>query len=168
MLKWWPVAWSGAFTRRNGRVFHEGGCLRLDHGLTKGRGPDACIDTVGTEAAPIAQIGCSTGRRRRLSWGRIVRMSCVRRFHCCRNFGTVSIVGVDGGFLESYGFRHQSGTDVPDGADACPALPAKAVRAYRERRHRSLLRHHPHGPARKGPELYKTFRDKEDAASRLS
>lgn len=38
--------------------------------------------------------------------------------HCCRNFGTVLIVGVHGGFVdENPGEHHQSGPCISNGSD---------------------------------------------------
>ena len=70
--------------------------------LTKGRGADACIDAVGTEAAPMASVRlhARTGSKTATFMGTDRPHVLRQAIHCCRNFGTVSIVGVYGGFLD--------------------------------------------------------------------
>ena len=69
--------------------------------LTKGRGADACIDAVGTEAAPMAsaEFDARPGEDGDF-YGDGLSACPASAIHCCRNFGTVSIVGVYGGFLD--------------------------------------------------------------------
>jgi threonine dehydrogenase-like Zn-dependent dehydrogenase len=69
--------------------------------LTKGRGADACIDAVGTEAEPTASFDSMLDRIKTATFMGTDRPHVLRQaIHCCRNFGTVSIVGVYGGFLD--------------------------------------------------------------------
>jgi threonine dehydrogenase-like Zn-dependent dehydrogenase len=65
--------------------------------LTSGRGADACIDAVGTEPDTGAWIPWLIESKSQLSSEQNVLRQAI---HCCRNFGTVSIVGVYGGFLD--------------------------------------------------------------------
>jgi threonine dehydrogenase-like Zn-dependent dehydrogenase len=52
--------------------------------------------------------------------------------HCCRNFGTVSIVGVYGGLLDKIpmGSAINRGLTFPDGTDSRATLSAAAPRPH--------------------------------------
>ena len=122
--------------------------------LTKGRGADACIDAVGTEPLANSSFYAMVDRVKVATFMGTDRPHVLRQaIHCTRNFGTVSIVGVYGGFLDKipFGSAINRGLDHAHGADAGPGLPAQAARSYRERRHRPILRDHPHGEPRRGP-----------------
>ena len=69
--------------------------------LTSGRGADACIDAVGTEPDTTASFDSVVDRIKVATFMGTDRPHVLRQaIHCCRNFGTVSIVGVYGGFLD--------------------------------------------------------------------
>ncbi len=69
--------------------------------LTGGRGADACIDAVGTEAESMASLDSFIDRVKVATFMGTDRPHVLRQaIQCCRNFGTVSIVGVYGGFLD--------------------------------------------------------------------
>ena len=69
--------------------------------LTHGRGADACIDAVGTEPDTTASFDSVIDRVKVATFMGTDRPHVLRQaIHCCRNFGTVSIVGVYGGFLD--------------------------------------------------------------------
>lgn len=69
--------------------------------LTGGRGADACIDAVGTEPETTASIGSVIDRIKVATFMGTDRPHVLRQaIECCRNFGTVSIVGVYGGYLD--------------------------------------------------------------------
>ena len=89
----------------------EAGALTLDfmkediydqiQELTGGRGADACIDAVGTEAEPSASFDSRLDRVKVATFMGTDRPHVLRQaIHCCRNFGTVSIVGIYGGFVD--------------------------------------------------------------------
>ena len=66
--------------------------------LTQGRGADACIDAVGTEPATGSGFDAVVDRIKVATFMGTDRPHVLRQaIHCCRNFGTVSIVGVYGG-----------------------------------------------------------------------
>jgi threonine dehydrogenase-like Zn-dependent dehydrogenase len=93
--------------------------------LTKGRGADACIDAVGTEAEPMVSADSMLDRVKTATFMGTDRPHVLRQaIHCCRDFGTVSVVGVYGGFLDKIpmGSAINRGSHVPDGADAGTAL----------------------------------------------
>jgi threonine dehydrogenase-like Zn-dependent dehydrogenase len=71
--------------------------------LTHGRGADACIDAVGTEPHTTASIDSVIDRVKVATFMGTDRPHVLRQaIHCCRNFGTVSIVGVYGGLLDKF------------------------------------------------------------------
>jgi threonine dehydrogenase-like Zn-dependent dehydrogenase len=67
--------------------------------LTKGRGADACIDAIGTEPETTASKDSVVDRIKVATFLGTDRPHVLREaITCCRNFGTVSIVGVYGGY----------------------------------------------------------------------
>jgi threonine dehydrogenase-like Zn-dependent dehydrogenase len=70
--------------------------------LTGGRGPDACIDAVGAEAHGHALVYAydRTKQALMLETDRPIALrECIR---ACKNGGTVSVVGVYGGFIDKF------------------------------------------------------------------
>jgi threonine dehydrogenase-like Zn-dependent dehydrogenase len=88
---------------------------------------------------------------------------------CCRNFGTVSIVGVYGGYLDK----------IPMGSAVNRGLTFRMAQTPVQRYLPKLLALIEEGkidpsfvithraPLSDGPELYKTFRDKEDGCIKV-
>jgi threonine dehydrogenase-like Zn-dependent dehydrogenase len=88
---------------------------------------------------------------------------------CCRNGGTVSIVGVYGGFLDK----------VPMGSAINRGLTLRMAQTPVQRYLPKLLKLIEDGafdpsfvithraPLERGPELYKTFRDKQDGCIKV-
>ena len=73
--------------------------------LTKGRGADACIDAVGTEPLANSSFYAMVDRVKVATFMGTDRPHVLRQaIHCARNFGTVSVVGVYGGFLDKIPF----------------------------------------------------------------
>ena len=69
--------------------------------LTGGRGADACVDAVGTEASATGSFDAVVDRIKVATfmgtdWPHVLRQA----IRCCRNFGVISIVGVYGGLLD--------------------------------------------------------------------
>jgi threonine dehydrogenase-like Zn-dependent dehydrogenase len=113
--------------------------------LTKGRGADACIDAVGTEAESTASFDSMLDRIKTATFMGTDRPHVLRQaIHCCRNFGTVSIVGVYGGFLDKTLMERVEKGEID------PSF---------------VITHR--GPLEDGPGLYKTFRDKQDGCVKV-
>jgi threonine dehydrogenase-like Zn-dependent dehydrogenase len=138
--------------------------------LTKGRGADACIDAVGTEAAPMASADSMLDRVKTATFMGTDRPHVLRQaIHCCRNFGTVSIVGVYGGFLDT----------IPMGSAINRGLTFRMAQTPVQHYLPKLLERIENGdidpsfvithtaPLEDGPELYKTFRDKKDGCIKV-
>src|SRR6201996_7077246 len=69
--------------------------------LTGGRGADACIDAVGTEPETTASTDSVIDRIKVATFMGTDRPHVLRQaIQCCPNFGTVAIVGVDGGYVD--------------------------------------------------------------------
>ncbi len=70
--------------------------------MTGGRGPDACIDAVGLEAhAPGVMYAYDRAKQALML--ETDRPTALREaIMCCRNGGTVSVIGVYGGFIDKF------------------------------------------------------------------
>ena len=128
--------------------------------MTKGRGPDRCIDAVGAVLDKTkASVGLATDRPAALRDAII----------CCCKGGTVSIPGVSIGFPDK----------VPMGAAMNKALTFKMGQTHVQKYKEQLLKTILDGeigpsfvithevPLEKGPEMDKTFRDKQDGCIKV-
>jgi threonine dehydrogenase-like Zn-dependent dehydrogenase len=71
--------------------------------LTGGRGPDACIDAVGMEAHTHHAIVHAYDRVKQATGMETDRPIALREaIMACRNGGTVSVIGVYGGFIDKF------------------------------------------------------------------
>ncbi|QLF68937.1 glutathione-dependent formaldehyde dehydrogenase [Peteryoungia desertarenae] len=138
--------------------------------LTRGRGADACIDAVGTEADTFSSVYATWDRIKVATFMGTDRPHVLRQaIHCCRNFGTVSIVGVYGGFLDK----------IPMGSAINRGLTFRMAQTPVQRYLPKLLglieegKFDPsfvithRGSLEDGPELYKKFRDKKDGCIKV-
>ena len=138
--------------------------------LTSGRGADACIDAVGTEPHTTASFDSIIDRMKVATFMGTDRPHVLRQaIHCCRNFGTVSIVGVYGGFLDK----------IPMGSAINRGLTFRMAQTPVQHYMPKLLALIEQGtidptvvithtaPLEDGPELYRTFRDKKDGCVKV-
>jgi threonine dehydrogenase-like Zn-dependent dehydrogenase len=138
--------------------------------LTQGRGADACIDAVGTESEPSASWDARLDRIKVALFMGTDRPHVLRQaIHCCRNFGTVSIVGVYGGFLDK----------IPMGSAINRGLTFRMAQTPVQHYAQMLLDRIAEGEIdpsfvithraglEDGPDLYKTFRDKRDGCIKV-
>ena len=132
--------------------------------MTGGRGPDACIDAVGMEAHGHG----ATVRLRPGEAGDAARdrppLALARGDHGCRNGGTVSVIGVYGGFVDKF----------PMGAVMNRALTIKSGQCHVQRYMRALLERIEDGeidpsfvitheiPLEQAPQGYEIFKNKHD------
>jgi threonine dehydrogenase-like Zn-dependent dehydrogenase len=71
--------------------------------LTGGRGPDACIDAVGLEAHGGHGLIYAYDRAKQALMSETDRPIALREaIMCCRNGGTVSVIGVYGGLIDKF------------------------------------------------------------------
>ena len=138
--------------------------------MTNGRGPDRCIDAVGLEAHGTATLDSMYDKAKTILMQETDRPHVIREIiMCCRPGGTISMPGVYMGFVDK----------IPLGAFMNKALTLKTGQTHVPRFHDELLRRVESGeidpsfvithtvPIDKGPEMYKTFRDKEDGCIKV-
>lgn len=137
---------------------------------THGRGADACIDAVGTEAEPSASFDSRIDRIKVAAFMGTDRPHVLRQaIHCCRNFGIVSVVGVYGGFLDKIpmGSAINRGLTFRMAQTPVQAYLPKLMSLIEEKKiDPSFVITHV-APLEKGPELYDTFREKQDGCIKV-
>jgi threonine dehydrogenase-like Zn-dependent dehydrogenase len=138
--------------------------------LTHGRGPDSCIDAVGTEADTRSSLYAKVDRVKVATFMGTDRPHVLRQaIHCCRNFGTVSIVGVYGGFLDKIPMGSAINRGLTFHMAQTPVqryLPSLLERIVKGEIDPSFVITH-RARLEDGPELYKTFRDKQDGCIKV-
>jgi len=138
--------------------------------MTKGRGPDRCIDSVGCEAHARGSIDAVMDKVKSAVMMTTDRSHVLREaILSCRKGGTLSVPGVYIGFPDK----------VPFGALMNKALTVKTGQTHMQRYTRPLLKKVEAGeidpafvithrvPLTKAPEMYKTFRDKKDGCIKV-
>jgi len=133
--------------------------------MTKGRGPDRCIDAVGAEAHGTSTLTAVYDKVKSATMMESERPHVLREaILCCRKGGTLSIPGVYVGVSDKF----------PMGPLMNKALTVKTGQTHVQKYHHLLLKRIEAGeidpsfvvthrrPLSEGPELYKTFRDKKD------
>ena len=137
--------------------------------MTGGMGPDACIDAVGMEAhgAGLDYWYDKVKTATMMATDRAITLR--QAIHACRKGGVLSIPGVYGGFIDK----------VPMGAAFNKGLTLKMGQTHVHRYLPRLLKHIETGdidpsfvithevPLDRAPEMYKTFRDKEDGCIKV-
>lgn len=158
----------------------DGGALILDfmkediferlQDLTHGRGADACVDAVGTEPATTASLDSMVDRAKVATYLGTDRPHVVRQaIECCRNFGTVSIVGVYGGYLDKIPLGSAVNRGLTFRMAQTPVqhyLPRLLALIEEGKIDPSFVVTH-QAPLADGPELYETFRDKKDGCVKV-
>jgi len=138
--------------------------------LTDGRGADACIDAVGTEADPRSSFLARIDRIKVATFMGTDRPHVLRQaIECCRNFGVVSIVGVYGGYLDKIPMGSAINRGLTFRMAQTPVqryLPLLLGRIERGEIDPSFVITHRAG-LEDGPELYRKFRDKEDGCVKV-
>ncbi|MBZ4373689.1 zinc-dependent alcohol dehydrogenase [Corallococcus sp. AS-1-6] len=138
--------------------------------MTRGRGPDRCIDAVGAEAHGTGSLDAVIDKAKAAVKLATDRPHALRQaIHCCRKGGTLSVPGVYVGFLDK----------VPFGSFVNKGLTMKTGQTHTHRYTRPLLEKIQAGaidPTRlithrarlsDAPALYKKFRDKEDGCIKV-
>jgi threonine dehydrogenase-like Zn-dependent dehydrogenase len=133
--------------------------------FTGGRGPDACIDAVGMEAHHAIPALDAYEHAKQLSRVETERPHALRQaITCCRNGGTVSIVGAYGGFMDNF----------PIGSVMNRSLTIRAGQCHVHRYLRPLLERIQRGeidptfvithelPLERAPEAYQMFKQKQN------
>jgi threonine dehydrogenase-like Zn-dependent dehydrogenase len=138
--------------------------------LTAGRGADACIDAVGTEPETTASFDSVVDRIKVATFMGTDRPHVLRQaINCCRNFGTVSIVGVYGGFVDKIPMGSAINRGLTFRMAQTPVqhyLPLLLERIEKGEIDPSVVITH-RASLSEGPELYKTFRDKKEGCVKV-
>jgi len=138
--------------------------------MTKGRGPDRCIDAVGCEAHGTGSLDAVVDKVKASVMLATDRAHVIRQaIYCCRKAGTVSIPGVYIGMIDKF----------PFGQAMNKGLTLKMGQTHVQRYTQPLLKKIEDGkidpsfvitherPLEEAPELYKTFRDKKDGCIKV-
>ncbi|KRE13869.1 alcohol dehydrogenase [Bosea sp. Root381] len=138
--------------------------------MTKGRGPDRCIDAVGAEAHGSGSFDAVIDKIKAATYLATDRPHALREaIMCCRKGGTISMPGVYFGFLDK----------IPMGAFMNKGLTLKTGQTHTHRYLAPLLEKIMSGEIdpsfvithraglEDGPGLYQTFRDKEDGCIKV-
>ncbi|WP_372095065.1 zinc-dependent alcohol dehydrogenase [Tistrella mobilis] len=138
--------------------------------LTRGRGADACIDAVGTEPETRSGFDAVIDRVKVAAFMGTDRPHVLRQaIQCCRNFGTVSIVGVYGGLLDKIPMGSAINRGLTFRMAQTPVqryLPRLMELITSGRFDPSFVVTHQAG-LDAGPDLYATFRDKADGCVKV-
>ena len=138
--------------------------------MTKGRGPDRCIDGVGCEAHGSGSFDSVLDKAKATLMLATDRAHVIRQaIMCCRKQGTVSVPGVYVGAIDKF----------PFGAAMNKGLTIKMGQTHVQRYLQPLLEKIEEGeidpsfvithrrPLEDAPELYQTFRDKKDGCIKV-
>jgi threonine dehydrogenase-like Zn-dependent dehydrogenase len=138
--------------------------------LTHGRGADACIDAVGTEPHTAASFDSMLDRAKVAMFAGTDRPHVLRQaINNTRNFGIVSIIGVYGGFVDK----------IPMGSAINRGLTFRMAQTPVQHYLPKLMQQIEQGDIDpsfvithnvsldQGPEMYQTFRDKQDGCIKV-
>ncbi len=138
-------------------------------GMTGGRGPDRCIDAVGSEAHAHGLTGAYDRVKQAVQLETDRPYVLREAIRCCRKGGTLSIPGVYIGFVDK----------IPFGSIMNKGLTIKTGQTHVQRYLAPLLRRIEAGeidpsfvishrvPLKDAPQMYKTFRDKQDGCIKV-
>ncbi|WP_278447558.1 zinc-dependent alcohol dehydrogenase [Stutzerimonas kunmingensis] len=150
--------------------FDEENVLERLKELTRGKGPEKCIDSVGMEAHAARSIDSMYDRAKQAMMLESDRPHVLREMiYVCRPAGIISIPGVYGGLIDK----------IPFGAAMNKGLTFRMGQTHVNRWTDDLLRRIQEGEIdpsfvithsvslEQGPEMYKTFRDKHDGCIKV-
>ncbi len=150
--------------------FDEESVLERLKELTRGKGPEKCIDSVGMEAHAARSIDSMYDRAKQALMMETDRPHVLREMiYVCRPGGIISIPGVYGGLIDK----------IPFGAAMNKALTFRMGQTHVNRWTDDLLKRIQEGQIdpsfvithsvslEQGPEMYKTFRDKHDGCIKV-
>lgn len=138
--------------------------------LTDGKGPEVCIDAVGMEAHSGRSLEYAYDRAKQAVMLETDRPNVLREMiYACRPAGTLSIPGVYGGLIDKipFGALMNKGLTVRTGQTHVNRWTDDLLRRIQEGQiDPSFVITHSVGLDR-GPEMYKTFRDKKDGCIKV-
>ena len=137
--------------------------------MTRDRGPDGCIDAVGSEAHGTGLMGFADKVKQEVKLEADRPHVLRQAIRCCRKGGTLSVPGVYLGHVDNF----------PAGPLMNKALTVNSGQTHVQRYLDPLLEKIEDGqidpsfvvthrePLERGPEMYETFRDKEDGCIKV-
>jgi threonine dehydrogenase-like Zn-dependent dehydrogenase len=150
--------------------FEEDSVVERLNELTDGRGPEKCIDCVGMEAHVGRSIDSIYDRAKQAVMAESDRPHVLREMiYVCRGAGTLSIPGVYGGLVDKipFGMAMNKGLTIRTGQTHVNRWTVDLLRRIEEGQiDPSFIVTHTMG-LDDGPEMYKTFRDKEDGCIKV-
>jgi len=149
--------------------YAETNVLEMLNEMTGGRGPDKCIDAVGMEAHAHGLMYAYDRTKQAMMMETDRPIALREAIMACRSGGTVSVIGVYGGFIDKF----------PMGAVMNRSLTIKSGQCHVQRYMRPLLdrivrgeidpsmviTHHM--PLEQAPQGYAMFRNKEDNCEKI-
>jgi len=132
--------------------------------MTGGRGPDACIDAVGMEAHTPGFVGAYDRAKQALMLETDRPIALREAIMACRNGGTVSVIGVYGGFIDKFPMGSMMNRSITIRTGQCHVH--KYLKPLLERIQNGeidpsfVITHHM--PLSQAPEGYAMFKDKQD------
>jgi len=132
--------------------------------MTGGRGPDACIDAVGMEAHTPGFVGAYDRAKQALMLETDRPNALREAIMACRNGGTVSVIGVYGGFIDKFPMGSMMNRSITIRTGQCHVhryLKPLLERIQNGEIDPSFVITH-HMPLSQAPEGYAMFKDKQD------
>ena len=150
--------------------FQEESVVERLNDLTSGKGPEKCIDAVGMEAHATATLDSIHDRAKQAVMLETDRPHVLREMmYVCRPAGVLSVPGVYGGLLDKipFGMVMNKGLTIRTGQTHVNRWTDDLLRRIEDGQiDPSFVITH-HVGLEDGPEMYKTFRDKEDGCIKV-
>jgi threonine dehydrogenase-like Zn-dependent dehydrogenase len=150
--------------------FDEESVVERLNELTHGKGPEKCIDAVGMEAHATHSVDSMLDRAKQAVMLETDRPHVLREMiYCCRPAGTLSIPGVYGGLVDKipFGPLMNKGLTVRTGQTHVNRWADGLLRMIQEKViDPSFVITHT-CDLEEGPEMYRTFRDKQDSCIKV-
>jgi threonine dehydrogenase-like Zn-dependent dehydrogenase len=150
--------------------FDEESVIERLEELTQGKGPEKCIDAVGMEAHATATLDSMYDKVKQAVMLESDRPHVLREMaYVCRPAGTLSVPGVYGGVIDKFpiGMIMNKGLTIRTGQTHVNRWTDDLLRRIQEGQiDPSFVITHKVG-LEQGPEMYKTFRDKEDGCIKV-
>jgi threonine dehydrogenase-like Zn-dependent dehydrogenase len=137
--------------------------------MTGGRGPDSCIDAVGLEAHMPGLLGTYDRAKQMLMQETDRPIALRQAIMACRNGGTVSVIGVYGGFIDKFpmgSFMNRSLTMRTGQCHVHRYMKPLLERIAKGELDPSFVITH-HLPLSEAPKGYSTFMNKEDNCEKI-
>jgi len=150
--------------------FDEESTVQRLNELTGGKGPEKCIDAVGMEAHATATLDSMYDRAKQAVMLESDRPHVLREMmYVCRPAGVLSVPGVYGGLIDKvpFGMVMNKGLTIRTGQTHVNRWTDDLLRRIEEGQiDPSFVITHTVG-LEQGPEMYKTFRDKQDGCIKV-